>query len=284
MPELPEVETVVRGLRTTVVGRSIAAVRVNAPANSIVLSPSFAPLTFEQALVGRTIQAVTRRGKNILMQLSGDVTLWVHLKMTGHFFWMKKSEPVRKHDLVLFDFKPLPRLANDLHLRFNDFRRFGRLRLFPNSELWTQAQLASIGPEPLEMTAEEFVALCRTRPRQIKMALMDQSFVAGIGNIYADEALYFSRIHPRRVTTSLSPQKLRELHGHIQRLLKRAIKLRGTSVSNYSGVNGKTGAFQKYLSAYGNEGQPCTHCGTPLVRERIGSRSAHFCPRCQRPK
>lgn len=284
MPELPEVETVVRGLQKTVVGRRLIRVRLNAPKASVVVSPTLAPLTLEQALPGRTIERVTRRGKNILIQLSDELTLWAHLKMTGHFTWMKKDEPVGKHDLAIFDFAPLPGESNEYHLRFNDFRRFGRLRLFPNDELWQQPQLARLGPEPLDMTEDEFIDSCHTRPRQIKMALMDQNFIAGIGNIYADEALYFARIHPRRLTSSISSKKLRDLHGHIQRLLRRAIRLRGTSVSSYSGVNGQTGSFQKYLSAYGNEGKPCAHCGTLLIRERIGSRSAHFCPRCQRPR
>lgn len=284
MPELPEVETVVRGLQRTVTGRTIAGVTLNAPKTSIVVSKTLAPLTFEQVLIGLTVLGVTRRGKNILIQLSRELTLWAHLKMTGHFTWVKRDVPIGKHDLAIFDFEPRKGEMNEYHLRFNDFRRFGRLRLFPNSELWEQPGLSRLGPEPLDISPEEFIKLFHARPRQVKMALMDQNFIAGIGNIYADEALYFARIHPRRSTTGISAKKLRELHGHIQRLLKRAIKLRGTSVSNYSGVNGRTGSFQKYLTAYGNEGKPCVNCGTPLTRERIGSRSAHFCPRCQRPR
>ena len=116
----------------------------------------------------------------------------------------------------------------------------------------------------------------------IKPALLDQSFIAGLGNIYADESLYSSRIHPRRLTSSLSRRKLVELHGHIRRLLKKSIRLMGTTVDSYSGVNGQRGSFQKYLEAYGREGQPCGFCGRDIVREKIGSRSAHYCPRCQR--
>lgn len=282
MPELPEVETVVRGLCATVVGRTIRHIIVNAPKSSIVVSASLAPQSFAGALVGKTVKSVTRRGKNILMQLTGDVTLWSHLKMTGHFFWIHREAPITKHDLVILEFDPLPHQTDNMHLRFNDYRRFGRLRLFPNAELFKQPGLAKLGPEPLEMTPEEFIEICHTRPRQIKMALMDQNFIAGIGNIYADEALFFSKLHPRRVTTSISAKKLRELHGHIQRLLKRAIRLRGTSVDSYSGLNGKPGSFQKYLKAYGNEGEPCGHCGNAIVRTKIGQRSAHYCPRCQR--
>jgi len=277
MPELPEVETVVRGLRPILVGKTIAALTARAPKSSIVVSPSLRPMRFHQLLTGKQVLSVSRRGKNILISLSGDLTLWVHLKMTGHFFWLPKVKSVEKHDLVILE------LADSTHhLRFNDYRRFGRLRLFRNNELWRQKGLAELGPEPLEITTAQFVELCHRRPRQIKQALLDQSFIAGIGNIYADESLYLSRIHPRRVTTSLSKSKLTDLHLHIQRILRRAIRLHGTSVDTYSGVNGQTGAFQKYLLAYGNEGEPCSRCGTKIVREKIGSRSAHFCPRCQR--
>ena len=139
-----------------------------------------------------------------------------------------------------------------------------------------------MGEEPLLMKADDFISLCKKTRRMIKPALLDQSFIAGIGNIYADEALYASGIHPQRITSTLSKKKLTELHGHIQRLLKKAISLMGTSVDTYSGVNGKPGGFQKYLLAYGREGEPCSKCGTEIKREKIGSRSAHYCPRCQK--
>jgi formamidopyrimidine-DNA glycosylase len=284
MPELPEVETVARGLRSTIVGRIIARVDLRAPKATTVVSKSLKGQLFHEVLVDRTILDITRRGKNILIRLSGEVTLWAHLKMTGHFFWKEKSEPIEKHDLVIIDFANDPtRDPNDqLHLRFNDYRRFGRLRLYRDDELWQQKGLKELGPEPLEISLKEFEKLFERRPRMIKAALLDQSFLAGIGNIYADEALYACRIHPKRLTTALTRAKVGELHKEIQRLLKWAIKLNGTSVSSYTGVNGQTGAFQKHLSAYGNEGQPCKNCGKKLVREKIGARSAHYCPRCQR--
>lgn len=287
MPELPEVETVVRGLRRTVLGLTISEVRTNAPASSIVVSPSFNNKEFAACLKDRRIEAIDRRGKNILMRLSGEVTLWVHLKMTGHFFYLPCSEPVGRHDLVLFYFDTKGSSGgknSERCLRFNDYRRFGRLRLYRNEELGRQKGLADLGPEADQITADRFVNLCRSRSRMIKPALLDQSFVAGIGNIYADESLYFSRIHPTRLTSSLSPTKLKELHGHIRRILRKAIRLMGSSVDTYSGINGQPGQYQKYLKAYNNEGRPCSFCGTRIRREKIGSRSAHFCPRCQRKK
>jgi formamidopyrimidine-DNA glycosylase len=282
MPELPEVETIVRGLRTTIVGETIAKVYVNAPPASIYVSESFNPRAFARILEGKKILSVSRRGKNILIHLSDNVTLWVHLKMTGHFFYLRKTDPVDKHDLIIFDFESTLREKQGRHLRFNDPRRFGRHRLFYHDELGGQTGLADLGPEPLEITASEFVNLCQRKSRMLKAALLDQTFLAGLGNIYSDEALYYSKIHPKRVTSSLSTRKLVELHSNIQKILKKAIRLMGTSVDSYTGVNGQTGRFQKYLKAYNNEGNPCRFCGTKIVRERIGSRSTHFCPRCQR--
>jgi formamidopyrimidine-DNA glycosylase len=283
MPELPEVETVVRGLRDTIIGETIRRVQIQAPPASTVVAESLKPATFGSLLTGRRILEVSRRGKNILIQLSDGLTLWVHLKMTGHFFYRPISDPVEKHDLVLFDFESTGRGKNSgFHLRFNDYRRFGRLRLYPSEELFEQKGLASLGPEPLDISADDFVMMCHRRSRMFKPALLDQTFIAGLGNIYADESLYSARIHPRRLTDSPSRRKLVELHGHIRKLLEKAIRLMGTSVDSYVGVNGQTGSFQKYLRAYNNEGNPCRFCVRKIVREKIGSRSAHFCPRCQR--
>ncbi len=294
MPELPEVETVCRGLRATVLGKTIERVAVNAPASSIVVSQSIAPRDFATALSGRTILQIDRRGKNILIALSGDLVLWVHLKMTGHFFFDEQPVTPEKHDLITFTLSEAPaaeslrdapsseRRSNLSYLRFNDYRRFGRNRLYHANELSEQKGLKELGPEPLEISAHEFVALCHKRPRQLKAALLDQSFLAGVGNIYADESLWAAKLHPLRLTTSASADKLTELHRHIQRLLKLAIRKAGTSVDTYTGVNGQPGSFQKYLKVYDREGEPCTRCSTKIVRKKIGARSAHYCPKCQR--
>lgn len=281
MPELPEVETVVRGLSETVVGRTISKVRINAPVSSIVVGESFQGKSFPDVLKGKTIQNVTRRGKNILINLSDDITLWSHLKMTGRFLYVSQSNPVQKHDLAIFDFDADSNKSSN-HLRFNDTRRFGRLRLYRTSEVKNQKGLKELGPEPLEISKENFVKLFHTTGRMIKPALLDQSFIAGIGNIYADESLFYSKIHPRKLTNKISAAKLLSLHKHIRKILTKAINNMGTSVDSYQGVNGQPGSFQKYLKAYGREGMPCVFCLHKIVREKIGSRSAHFCPRCQR--
>lgn len=282
MPELPEVETVVRGLKNTVVGRTISKVRTNAPATSIVVSNSFRGKSFSAVLKGKSITGIARRGKNILINLSGDVTLWSHLKMTGRFLYVPRKYPLQKHDLAIFNFKKTPSDIGN-HLRFNDTRRFGRLRLYRTGEVKNQKGLKELGPEPLEISRKEFVKLFRSSGRMVKPALLDQSFLAGIGNIYADESLYYAKIHPRKLTDRISKEKLLNLHKHIRRILTKAINHMGTSVDSYQGVNGQPGSFQKYLKAYNNEGKPCSFCGHKIVRERIGSRSAHYCPHCQRP-
>ncbi len=272
MPELPEVETVVRALRQTIIGQTITGVDIN---NSDRIFPD--KNEFAALLHGKKFEGVKRRGKNILIDLSGGHTLWVHLKMTGHFYYLPITDPIAKHDHIVFH------LNNNGHnLRFNDYRRFGRLRIYRTDEIMQQKGLVELGPEPLEITSEEFVNLLSSRRRMIKPALMDQYFIVGIGNIYADESLYRTRIHPRRLTNSVSKPKLRELHGHIQKILKRAIKMMGTSVDTFAGVNGQPGKYQKYLQVYGREGEPCAKCGQAVRREKIGSRSAHYCPRCQK--
>jgi formamidopyrimidine-DNA glycosylase len=274
MPELPEVETVARGLKKNITGLIIARVEVRKTAWVYPRAHAFKLL-----LSGAAVVNIHRRGKNILIDLSNDQTLWIHLKMTGHFYFLPKDEPITKHDHVVFHFQ-----NDDRTLRFNDYRRFGRLRIYPTDIIMQQKGLANLGPEPLEISAEEFVRLIRARRRMIKLALLDQSLIAGIGNIYADEVLFFANIHPRRLTDSIPPKRLAELHSHIQAVLKKAIKLMGTSVDTYTGLNGRPGRYQKYLMVYSREGQPCFACGRKVVREIIGSRSAHFCPDCQKAK
>ena len=272
MPELPEVETVVRGLEASVAGQTIETVNLK-PTARVVPEPK----RFARLIKGAALQTFNRRGKNILIGLSNGHTLWVHLKMTGHFYYLPASVPTDKHDHIVFTLKD-----SDHTLRFNDYRRFGYLKLFPTDTIMAQPGLGDLGPEPLEILAEDFAALCRQRSRMIKPALMDQTFIAGIGNIYADESLYLSRLHPQRLTDSISKKKLAELHGHIQYLLKRSIELMGTSVDTFAGVNGRPGEFQNYLKVYNRESLPCERCGKIIKRQRIGGRSAHFCPLCQR--
>jgi formamidopyrimidine-DNA glycosylase len=272
MPEMPEVETVVSGLLRVIPGKVIESIYINAPKIENDNRPGWLDI-----LRGKKFLNIRRRGKNILIDLSEGYTLWVHLKMTGHLYYFPEAAEIDKHDLMIF------KLTNDHRtLRFNDYRRFGRIRLFKTGEVLEQKGLVELGPEPLEISRQDFVALLKSRRRMIKPALLDQTFLAGLGNIYADETLYLSRIHPRKLTDRISIAKLENLHKNMRRVLKKAIRLMGTSVDSYAGVDGEPGGYQKYLLAYGREGLPCKRCGSKIRREKIGSRSAQYCPRCQR--
>ena len=274
MPELPEVETVVWGLAGTIVGHTIESIRINAPKID-----KENPRGWRRLLRGKKFISVRRRGKNILLDLSDGYTLWIHLKMTGHLYYVPESDEIDKHDLLRF------KLKNNSHeLRFNDYRRFGRVRLIRTADIAGQKGLAELGPEPLEISVEDFIKLAGRTNRMIKPALLDQTFLAGVGNIYADESLYLAGIHPRRLTGNISRVKLIALHTSIQKVLKKAIRLMGTSVDSFSGVDGQPGGYQKYLQVYGREGESCRRCGAIIKREKIGSRSCHFCPRCQRKR
>lgn len=273
MPELPEVETVVRGLRQAIIGETLSKVVCRYP--KINLDN---PKNWCRTMKERQFLAVRRRGKNILIDLSGGVTLWVHLKMTGHFYLASSDTPVGRHDLVLFFLSDPNR-----QLRYQDTRRFGRFRLFPTEIVMAQKGLADLGPEPLEIKKADFLSLMQNNRRMIKPALLDQRFLAGIGNIYADEALFRAGIHPRQRTCEISIRKLNRLYAAMREILITAIDNMGTTVDTYAGINGEFGGFQSYLRVYGREGQACFRCGRAIRREVIGSRSAHFCPRCQSP-
>ncbi len=272
MPELPEVETVVRGLRKVILGKTISAIEIYSPKIRNDSYPGW-----EDDLIGGKFIAIRRRGKNILIDLDNNKTLWVHLKMTGHFYYLPSHTPIDKHDLIVISLK-----KDKNSLRFNDYRRFGRVRLFPTNCVMNQKGLVDLGPEPLEIPVSNFINLFGKSSRMIKPALLDQTFLAGLGNIYTDEALFAVGINPRRPTANITGKKLSALHGNIQQMLKRAIRLAGTSVDTFAGVNGRPGKYQKYLKVYGREGEPCPKCSGKIRREKIGSRSAHFCPRCQR--
>jgi len=272
MPELPEVETVVRGLRKTITGKTLSDVTCRYPKIN-----RDNPRNWKKTLNGRKFLTVNRRGKNILIDLSGGMTLWVHLKMTGHFHLTDPATPPGRHDLVLFGLK-----GQNRQLRYQDTRRFGRIRLFPTKTVMAQKGLTDLGPEPLEIERKDFMSLMSGSRRMIKPALLDQRFLAGLGNIYTDESLFRAKIHPRRKTDSISIRKINVLHETIQEILSMAIDNMGTTVDTYAGINGEFGGFQAYLKAYGRTGKPCLRCGTSIRREVIGSRSTHYCPRCQR--
>jgi formamidopyrimidine-DNA glycosylase len=269
MPELPEVETIVRDLRKNVTGSEIKAVRfLN---NSVWRNAK----PESRTLIGRKIEEVGRKGKHILIHLSGGRTLVVHLKMTGRLTYEGGGSPVAKHTHLIL-------ILNGGEMRFNDIRRFGYLDLAKSSQLDDMDYLRQLGPDPLMISEQEFTEIVRGRRKMIKALLLDQNVVSGLGNIYSDEALFAAGIYPARVSSRISKVRAGRLHHVIVKVLKAAIRARGSSVDDYVDGSGKRGSFQNYLKVYGRGGEPCVKCGTTIKRRVIGSRSAHFCPRCQR--
>jgi formamidopyrimidine-DNA glycosylase len=270
MPELPEVETIVRGLRERILQLEFSGVEV---CLSKCLRGSRRALS--EWIRKKKICAVERRGKNIILSLGAGVGLFVHLGMTGRLRVVPRESPREKHTHLVFSFRNHPQ-----QLRYVDSRRFGRV-FWEKEEKGGWTSLSRLGPEPLEISPSEFVSRVRSRRREIKPLLLDQHFLAGVGNIYADESLHRAGIHPRRKSDSLSGRTLSRLHRALQEVLSEAIRAGGTSVRSYVDSTGAAGAFQHGLRVYGREGQPCRTCRRAIVRERVGGRSSFYCPRCQ---
>ena len=270
MPEIPEVEVIARGLDRYLPGRIVQSVVVFWH-RSVALPP--APAQFVRDLAGRRITHVWRQGKFVIVDLSDEAHLLVHLRMSGRLDIVPASSPLDPYVRAMFH------LSGDLDLRFSDVRKFGRLYL---TEDLTQI-VGSLGPEPLgdDFTAERLSTMLSRRRARIKPLLLNQRFLAGLGNIYVDEALFKSGIHPLRHADSLSADKSRALHDAIQTVLKEAISRRGTTLSDYRDAEGQRGENQDHLVVYGRGEQPCVQCGLPIQRIIVGQRSTHYCPRCQ---
>jgi formamidopyrimidine-DNA glycosylase len=272
MPELPEVETIARGLQKTLVGKRIEDVKVVFP--GIVKENS---KNFRRHVVQTKVIGARRRGKFILIDLSNGKTILIHLGMTGSCLFMKRSSPPDKHDHLRVTF-----CRSQKELRYNDQRKFGRIKSFSACKEESVSDLRKLGPEPLKISLPDFVKLFRKRKGRIKPALLNQQIIAGLGNIYADESLFEARIHPLRTIDKISPQKLKRLHQAIQRILKKAIRAGGSSIENYCNINGEIGSFQLQHKVYGREGLLCKRCRAKIQRIKISQRSSYFCPRCQK--
>ena len=281
MPELPEVETIVQDLRPQLAGRRIESVQLTrdpAIRGRLVRYPK--ATTFIRRLRGRTIRSVERRGKYLVMPLDKDgERLVVHLGMTGHLrVWEPEEAPVKHtHFRALLD--------SGLELRYDDPRQFGRLLLGTQEALIAgRAFPARLGPEPIhgDLTEAEFGRIVKSRRRPIKAALLDQSFLAGVGNIYADEACFRAGIRPSRWTHRLTGRERRALYSAIQEVLENSIAARGSSIINYVDAFGLRGTNQEKLLVYGRSGEPCIKCGTPLQGTRLAGRGTVYCRKCQR--
>ena len=274
MPELPEVETVVRGLAAVLPGRRIETVEIlHRP--SVQGSPTKA-----QCLIGKRIESVSRRGKFIRIRLESGLGMAVHLRMTGWLGVVPARAPHPLNDAYA-RVRFLLDGGADL-LLFRDIRTFGRVWTGPQSALERMKSLAKLGPEPLDISAEDFIARLSSRGGRLKALLLNQEFLAGIGNIYADEALFAARLHPLAVASRVSPGRAGELHAAIQAVLHSAIRAGGSSIENYRNAEGEKGWFQRELLAYGREGEACSRCKTKIKRIVLGQRGTWFCPKCQR--
>lgn len=270
MPELPEVETVARGLRELLVGRRFIGVHIRWPRT--IAHPE--PERFAQELVGRQVRSVDRRGKYVVIGLDRG-SLLIHLKMSGRLLVMPASDPVDVHTHTLFD------LDDDSRLCFRDVRKFGRVYLVQDIGQVT----GPLGPEPLaeDLTLDDFAALLARRSGRLKSLLLNQTFLAGLGNIYADESLFAARLHPLRTANSLTADEQSRLYHAIRTVLGRAIDGRGTTLEDqgYVDAAGQAGSYQDRIAVYGRTGGPCTVCGAAIERIIVGGRSTHYCPRCQ---
>jgi formamidopyrimidine-DNA glycosylase len=275
MPELPEVETTARSLRVHLVGRrALAASGVDWPR----MLPNTTADELTLLLGGRIVTGVDRRGKYLLVQFEGGLTLAAHRKMSGNLLLVPNVTDVAPHTHFVLDFD------DGLQLRLVDSRKFGRVYLFRSPTELADFLAARLGPEPLgvELDARLLRQRLARRRAHTKTALLDQAVLAGVGNLYADEALWEARIHPLQPANSLSLAVLRRLVDSVQRVLEQGIRQGGTSFSTYVDADGTAGSNQELLHAYGRLGQPCPRCGTPIARLRLGQRSSYFCPRDQR--
>lgn len=271
MPELPEVETIVRGLRDKIIGRSFAGVTILWPRQVVTLSPD----EFTAHLLGQHVLDLNRRGKYLVFQLTQEVLL-IHLKMTGRLYVTDNDAQITPEDRWV---RAVFGLDNGYELCFSDARKFGRLYLAKQVD----EVIGALGPEPLsdDFTPEVLRSLLSRRQTTIKSLLLDQRAVAGIGNIYADETLWQARIDPRRKANTLSDKEIGRLHTAIRFVLQKGIDYEGASVNWYRKADGDKGNSQNYFNVYDRAGELCTRCGTSLTKIRLGQRGTHFCPTCQ---
>ncbi len=289
MPELPEVETIKRGLEKGLVGQTISDIKIDW-AKSFHSSAK----EIQSHVIGSKIDGIDRRAKVLIIHLSGTYSLLIHLKMTGQLVWVKASgersvgghpSPSMVHELpdkstrVIFEFKSGDKLF------FNDQRKFGWIKLVESSMVYRDPLIKRLGPEPLskDFTLDGFAKIIKRRPKSpIKPLILDQSTVSGVGNIYADESLHLAKIHPLRLAGSLTPAEIKRLHQAIIDIIKLGIKHGGSSVRNYVNHMGGKGDYLDLARVFRRQGQPCPVCGTEIKKTRVAGRGTHFCPKCQK--
>lgn len=277
MPELPEVETVRKGLVRLVQDKTIAEVVVRWP--RIIEFPTVDE--FCQELVGQRIETITRRGKFLLFKLT-DFDLISHLRMEGKYdYFSEKNNPQPdKHTHVIFKF------SDGSQLHYNDVRKFGRMTLVATGQGVLYKGIQQLGPEPIieEFLLGDFVEKLQCSSSLIKPLLLNQKVVAGLGNIYTDEALWLAKIHPQQPARTLNKTEIKRLHQAIIEVLTKAVKVGGTTIRTYKNALGEAGSFQMELNVYAKTSEPCPRCKTPIVKIKVAQRGTHFCPHCQKLK
>jgi formamidopyrimidine-DNA glycosylase len=275
MPELPEVETIKRELAKKLTGQTISDLEV---LWAKTVSPSL-PAKFKTLIVGEKITNIERRAKMLIISLSDEISLAIHLKMTGQLIFVPKKGKIisGRHTRLIFHLK-----SGDT-LYFNDLRKFGWVRIL--DEKLKRYLENEVGIEPLSktFTSQVFKEIINRYPnRTVKQVLLDQHLIAGIGNIYADEAAHLSKVLPMRKIKDLKAKEIADSHKNIIAVLKLSIQKKGTSSKNYRRSNGEMGGFMPYLQVYGRKDEECKTCGTPIVKTKHAGRGTHYCPRCQR--
>ena len=271
MPELPEVETVRRGLMELVQGETITEILVYYP--QIITNDTE---EFKIKLQGQKIEQIKRRGKYLIFELT-DYDILSHLRMEGKYQMLEHVEDRDKHTHVIFNF------ASGKHLAYRDVRKFGRMTLYPKGEALHSKSILQLGPEPTaqDFALDTFMAKLKKARKPIKPLLLEQKLVTGLGNIYVDEVLFKAGIHPERAANSLTETEMTQLHHQIIQTLQTAIKYRGTTIRSYENAFGENGTYQNHLEVYGRAGEPCVKCGTEIQKIKLGGRGTHFCPNCQ---
>ena len=272
MPEMPEVETVRRTLLPLIKGKTIKEVTVWYP--KIITGDA---KEFAKQLTGKKIENIERYAKYLLIRLSDNLTIVSHLRMEGKYRLVKINTKKDKHDHVQIIF------SDNSALRYNDVRKFGRMQLIKTGTEKEKTGISKLGAEPnsAAFTVSYLQNGLARKKKNIKSTLLDQSVVAGLGNIYVDEVLWETKIHPLSQANAIPAKKVAQLHDNINSLIELAIAERGTTVHTYLDANGKTGGFQKMLQVYGHKGEPCVRCGTPLEKIKVNGRGTTFCPKCQ---
>jgi formamidopyrimidine-DNA glycosylase len=272
MPELPEVETVRKGLERLVVGKTIQEVTVLWA--KIIETPEIE--LFEHQLIGQTIQKMERRGKFLIFKLT-DFDLISHLRMEGKYEVHEKDDERTKHTHVIFTF------TDGSQLRYLDVRKFGRMVLVEKDQGQNYKGILALGPEPIPAAFKlaDFRLGLKKHHKAIKPLLLDQQLVTGLGNIYVDEALWEAKIHPEQPADSLKNKEVETLYYAIIDVLAHAVEAGGTTIRSYLNALGEAGKFQIMLNVYGQTNQPCPRCGTPIKKIKVAQRGTHFCPTCQ---